>query len=77
MPTTLPVLIAPFTFGARLTRAGLLVWRATCEVPTCPYHVEMADWREALREGHNHRDAHRRGGKKVFAVVVATIRRAA
>ena len=76
-PAIVPVRHASFDFGARYTTAGLLVWRATCDVLGCPAYVEAADHADVLADALDHQAAHLRGGHRLQAVATATIRKAA
>lgn len=73
----IPVHHASFDVSTHITRAGLLVWRATCDVPGCPAYVEAADRLDVLRDALDHQAAHLQGGRRLQAVADATIGKAA
>lgn len=75
----IPVRHASFAVSTRYTAAGLVVVRATCDVPGCAAYVEAAwsDQRGVLADALDHQAAHLQGGRRLQAVAVATIGKAA
>lgn len=78
-PAIIPVRHASFDVTTSYTRAGLVVVRATCDVLGCAAHVEAAWSNQAgvLADALDHQAAHLQGGRRLQAVAVATIRKAA
>lgn len=78
-PAIIPVRHASFDVLVRYTSAGVVVIRATCDVPGCGTHVEAAWSRQAevLADALDHQAAHIRGAHRLQAVAVATIGKAA